>query len=165
MSRQGTRFGNRRACWLLRGLRVRNIGVLRETARCERRVGLTPACVRQLVENGHHILVEREAGAQSHFPDSDYEPAGAQIIFSPAEVTEVIDRSELLVKVARPTRKELERLHMHQAVMAAIVETSRPLLELPPTSFTELQRRVAENSLYEHAYGARYLEPRYVSVS
>ncbi|MBI1791129.1 MAG: alanine dehydrogenase, partial [Acidobacteria bacterium] len=41
--------------------------------------------------------------------------AGGQIAFSAAEV---MDRSELLVKVERPTREELEQMHPGQAVMA-----------------------------------------------
>jgi len=92
-----------------------NIGVLKETGRCERRVGLTPTAVRPLVERGHGVLVEHGAGNLSHFPDLDYAAAGAQIVFAPAEV---IDRSDLLVKVERPTREELERLHSHQTVLA-----------------------------------------------
>ncbi|MBI3693699.1 MAG: alanine dehydrogenase [Acidobacteria bacterium] len=92
-----------------------NIGVLKETALCERRVGLTPASVRRLIESGHRVLVERGAGERSHFPDTNYESAGGGIAFSAAEV---IDRCELLVKIERPTRQEFERLHARQTVLA-----------------------------------------------
>lgn len=92
-----------------------NIGLLKETARCERRVALTPSGTRRLSEAGHRVLVERGAGELSHFPDWTYEAAGGQIVYS---APEVIDRSELLVKVGRPVREEVERLHSHQAVMA-----------------------------------------------
>jgi alanine dehydrogenase len=44
-----------------------NIGVLKETARCERRVGLTPVAVRRLHENGHRVFIEQGAGERSHF--------------------------------------------------------------------------------------------------
>jgi alanine dehydrogenase len=92
-----------------------NVGVLRETARCEGRVGLTPASVRRLVESGHRVWVERGAGERSHFPDPSYESAGGDIVFS---APEVMDRAELLIKVERPTREEFERLHADQIVMA-----------------------------------------------
>ena len=55
-----------------------NIEVLKERARWERRVGLAPAGVRQLVESGHRVLVARGPGEQSHFPDSSYESADAR---------------------------------------------------------------------------------------
>ncbi|MBI3667194.1 MAG: alanine dehydrogenase [Acidobacteria bacterium] len=92
-----------------------NIGVLKETSLCERRVGLIPASVRRLVEDGHRVWVERGAGDRSHFPDRSYEAAGGGIAFSAAEV---IDRCELLVKIERPAREELELLHPHQTVLA-----------------------------------------------
>jgi alanine dehydrogenase len=92
-----------------------NVGVLRETALCERRVALTPASVRRLVENGQRVLVEHGAGNRSHIPDSAYTLAGASVAFS---ATEVIDRCELLVKVERTTPEESAQLHSGQTVMA-----------------------------------------------
>jgi alanine dehydrogenase len=92
-----------------------NIGVLKETARCERRVALTPVAVGRLTQSGQRVFVERGAGQSSHFSEESYTAAGGEILFSPAEV---IDRCELLVKVGRLTPEELERLHSHQAVMA-----------------------------------------------
>jgi alanine dehydrogenase len=92
-----------------------NIGVVKETARCESRVALTPAAVRRLVENSNRVFIQRGAGERSHFPDGSYVAAGAEIAFSPAEV---VDRCELLVKVGNLTREEMQQLHSHQAVMA-----------------------------------------------
>ncbi len=92
-----------------------NIGVLKETAQSERRVGLAPIAVRRLVEHGHRVFVERGAGDQSHFPDTNYQAAGATIAFS---ADEVIGRSDLLVKVGRPTPDEARLLHSEQLLMA-----------------------------------------------
>ncbi len=92
-----------------------SVGLLKETTVGERRVALTPTSVRRLVEKGHRVVVEHDAGARSHLPDSAYAAAGAQIAFTPVEV---IDRSELLVKVERPALTEFEQFHSHQAVMA-----------------------------------------------
>ncbi|MBI1787436.1 MAG: alanine dehydrogenase, partial [Acidobacteria bacterium] len=85
-----------------------DIGVLKETSLCERRVALTPASVRRLKESGHRVRVEHGSGERGHFPDAGYTAAGGQIAFS---ADEVMDRSELLVKVERPTREELEQMH------------------------------------------------------
>lgn len=91
------------------------IGIVRETTTGERRVALTPAAVRRLVEGGHTLFVERGAGEGSHFDDTRYSQAGARIVFSPAEV---IDRVELLVKVERPGPGLFEQLHPGQTVLA-----------------------------------------------
>ena len=53
------------------------IGVPREIKDNEARVGVTPAGVKALTEAGHFVLVETQAGAQSSFPDAEYQDAGA----------------------------------------------------------------------------------------
>ncbi len=92
-----------------------DVGLLRETTRGERRVALTPSIVHKLLEKGHRILIEQGAGERAHYLDQEYVTAGATLVYSP---TELIDRSELLVKVGRPSHKESERLHERQTVMA-----------------------------------------------
>ncbi|MGH8800740.1 MAG: alanine dehydrogenase, partial [Casimicrobiaceae bacterium] len=55
------------------------IGVPRETKDGERRVGMTPAGVRQLVHAGHDVAIERDAGRASGFADAEYTEAGAAV--------------------------------------------------------------------------------------
>ncbi len=55
------------------------IGVLRESAPRERRVSLSPDAVASLVRRGDSVVVEREAGVSSFFPDDSYLAAGATI--------------------------------------------------------------------------------------
>ena len=56
------------------------IGVPKEIKDNEARVGVTPAGVKELAEAGHTVLVETQAGAQSGFPDEEYQNAGAEIV-------------------------------------------------------------------------------------
>lgn len=91
------------------------IGLVRETGPGERRVALTPTAVRRLLDGGHRVFVEHNAGEFSHFHDTAYAAAGARVVFTPAEV---IDRAELLVKVERPGPAEFDMLHPGQAIMA-----------------------------------------------
>ncbi len=88
-----------------------NIGIPREiTDRqkiLERRVALTPAGVKALVEQGHEVYVESGAGEYSGFMDAEYEKVGAKIVFSKEEVYK---RSQMIVKVARPIEDEYEYL-------------------------------------------------------
>lgn len=72
------------------------IGVPREIKSQEGRVALLPAQVKRLVQLGHSLLVERDAGMLSEAPDSDYIAAGASIADS-GEV--VYANAELIVKV------------------------------------------------------------------
>ena len=62
------------------------IGVPREVKVHEHRVGLTPSSVRELVAQGHEVLVERGAGAGIGAGDAAWEKAGARIAADAAEV-------------------------------------------------------------------------------
>jgi alanine dehydrogenase len=47
-----------------------HVGVLKEIKADEYRVALTPAGARELLHNGHRVLVQAGAGAGSAFPDA-----------------------------------------------------------------------------------------------
>jgi alanine dehydrogenase len=79
------------------------IGVPREIKDSEARVGVTPAGVKALAEAGHKVLVETQAGAQSGFPDEEYQNAGAEMV---GEAGYVWGKSEMVVKVKEPTDGE-----------------------------------------------------------
>lgn len=72
------------------------IGVPRERKVHEYRVALTPQTVRVLVERGHSVIVERNAGIGSGINDEEFREAGAEIV---EEEGEVFKRSGLIVKV------------------------------------------------------------------
>src|SRR2546428_10780091 len=82
------------------------IGVAKEIKSDEYRVALTPAGARELIQQGHDLLVEQGAGEGSAFPDSSYETEGAQIV----PVDEVWSEVELLLKVKEPVHEEYGRL-------------------------------------------------------
>ena len=79
------------------------IGVPKEIKDNEARVGVTPAGAKALTEAGHTVLVETQAGAQSGFPDAEYQSAGAEIVGEPGWVW---GKSDLVVKVKEPIEKE-----------------------------------------------------------
>ena len=83
------------------------IGVPREIKADEYRVGLVPAAVRELVAQGHQVLVEAGAGAGSGFPDIAYAEAGATLA---PDAAAVFAGADLIVKVKEPQRPEWERL-------------------------------------------------------
>src|SRR6185437_9587475 len=91
------------------GRRVK-IGVPREIKTQEYRVGLVPACVRELVAHGHEVLVERDAAAGIGFADDAYRAAGATV----AATAEAVFAADLVVKVKEPLPDEIARLRAGQ---------------------------------------------------
>jgi alanine dehydrogenase len=79
------------------------IGVPKEIKDQEARVGVTPAGVKALTESDHKLLVETNAGAESSFPDAEYQDAGAEIV---GDAGHVWGKSEMVVKVKEPIEKE-----------------------------------------------------------
>jgi len=93
------------------------IGIPRERAADENRVGLAPAGVHSLVEQGHQVAVERAAGVASGFTDDQYAEAGAQVVYSGDEL---YGRAGLIVKVLPPTPREFDFIQPRQIIMAAM---------------------------------------------
>ena len=83
------------------------IGVPKEVKDHESRVGVTPAGARALVEAGHKVLVEHDAGVLSAMPDDEYQDAGAEIVGSAHDVWRLAD---MVVKVKEPVEKEYRQL-------------------------------------------------------
>jgi len=89
------------------------IGVPREIKDQEFRVGLTPASVREVVDQGHEVVVETGAGAGIGAADSAYTGAGARIA---ANADEVFAAAEMIVKVKEPQPVERKRLRKGQVL-------------------------------------------------
>jgi alanine dehydrogenase len=107
------------------------IGVPREIKDQEFRVGLTPASVREVVDQGHEVVVETGAGAGIGAPDSAYTGAGARI---GANADEIFAAAEMIVKVKEPQPVERKRLRKGQVLftylhLAPDPEQTRGLVE------------------------------------
>lgn len=77
------------------------IGVPKEIKNEEERVGVTPAGVSNLVHAGHKVLVEKDAGIGSGYPDSDYIEAGASMA-----TVEDAWSADMVIKVKEPLPEE-----------------------------------------------------------
>ena len=89
------------------------VGVPKEVAEGERRVGLVPETVGRLVKDGFEVLVETGAG-QDYNLDENYEESGAKIA---SEAGEVYGEADLIIKVANPTEEEVGLMHEGQVVV------------------------------------------------
>ena len=93
-----------------------HIGIPKEIAFQENRVGLSPDAVGVLVSNGHSVTVEHKAGEGSHYSDKDYSEAGAKIVYNRADVF----KAPILVKSAPIVEEDLELLQMNQTIISPI---------------------------------------------
>ena len=87
------------------------IGVPKEIKVQEFRVALLPSAAYQLIKRGHTVLVEKNAGAGSGYPDAEYEKAGAKIV---SDYKEVFAKADLIVKVKEPQDSEIPLLRPGQ---------------------------------------------------
>lgn len=87
------------------------VGLPTEVKVAERRVGLTPNSVRELVEHGHEVLVQAGAGEGIGAFDADYVAAGAAIA---PDAAAVFDATEIIIKVKEPQAAERAMLRAGQ---------------------------------------------------
>jgi alanine dehydrogenase len=78
------------------------VGILKEIKSEENRVSMTPVGVEIMNQNGHDILIEKNAGRGSGFSDVRYKNAGAKIISNPADIYQQADMI-MHVKEPQPT--------------------------------------------------------------
>ena len=84
-----------------------NICIPKERRPYEFRVGLSPMGVEMLIQHGHTVFIEHDAGMGAGFPDKEYDRVGAKIAYS---ADEIYGRAQLLLKIARPLDDELDML-------------------------------------------------------
>ncbi len=87
------------------------IGVPKEIKDNEYRVGLAPESVRELVSQGHQVIVETNAGGGISAADDEYKRAGATIVDTAAEI---FAQAEMVVKVKEPLAVERAMLREGQ---------------------------------------------------
>ncbi len=87
------------------------IGVPKEIKEQEQRVALLPSGAIQLTRRGHSVLVEKDAGIGSGYPDQEYARAGAEIV---EQAKDVFARADMIVKVKEPLAAEFPLLRRGQ---------------------------------------------------
>ncbi len=86
------------------------IGVPREVKTAEDRVAITPVGVRELIDAGHSVLVEKGAGEGSTIHDSEFEVQGATIVPTATDVF----AAEMILKVKEPQLPEVDMFRSGQ---------------------------------------------------
>lgn len=89
------------------------IGVPKEIKNFEYRVGLVPSSVRELIENGHQVVIQKGAGEKIGFVDDLYKNVGARIADTAEEVFQTAD---MIIKVKEPQPNECKMLRENQVL-------------------------------------------------
>jgi NAD(P) transhydrogenase subunit alpha len=100
------------------------VGIPREVAEGERRVGLVPETVGRLVKDGFEVVVETGAGRDYNL-DESYEEAGASIA---AGAEDVYGEADIVVKVQSPTEEEIGHLREGQVLVCFLNGPQQPEL-------------------------------------
>lgn len=130
------------------------IGVPKEVKDHESRVGVTPAGVKALVESGHKVLVETNAGALSAFIDDEYQAAGAEIVGSAYDVWRLAD---MVVKVKEPVEKEYK--HFREGLVLFTYLHLAPLNDLTQALLDSKVTGIAYETVRDRANTLPLLTP------
>jgi alanine dehydrogenase len=103
------------------------IGIPKEIKEQEQRVALLPSAASQLTRRGHSVVVQKNAGIGSGYPDDDYVKAGAEIV---DQAKEVFGRADMIVKVKEPLEAEFPLLRKGQILFTYLhLAASKSLTE------------------------------------
>ena len=103
------------------------IGVPKEIKEQERRIALVPSAAELLTKRGHTVLVEKNGGVGSGYPDEEYKKAGAEIVDL---AKDVFARADMIVKVKEPLPAEFPLLRKGQILFTYLhLAASKPLTE------------------------------------
>ena len=92
------------------------IGIPKEVSFQENRIPLTPLSVALLINNGHEVMLESNAGQAANFSDKDYSEQGAQVVYDTKKVYE----ADIIIKIAPPTAAEIELMKPGQTLISAL---------------------------------------------
>ncbi|QNE14509.1 Re/Si-specific NAD(P)(+) transhydrogenase subunit alpha [Pseudarthrobacter sp. NBSH8] len=98
------------------------IGIVAELGR-ETRVAATPTTVKQILDLGYEVVVEKGAGESASFRDEDYAAAGALIVGA-----DEAWGSEVVLRINPPTEDEIGRLAEGATLIGSLSPGLRPEL-------------------------------------
>ena len=125
------------------------VGIPKEIKAEENRVSITPAGAEIMKQNGHTVLVEKNAGILSGLEDTAYVKAGAEIIDDPKAI---FQRSELILRVKEPSSPEyalLQEGHIYFSYLhlAASEQVTHGLIKTGSVYFAYETIQKADGSL------------------
>jgi len=110
------------------------IGILKES-HDERRVVMPPSIVQNLLKKNVTVLVEKNAGESSFFPDASYEDL-AQVV----DKKELVKKSDVLLSISTPEDEVLNNMREDQILLSVLNPLgSKDLMKNPDKQTDYLQ--------------------------
>ncbi|MDF1757766.1 MAG: alanine dehydrogenase [Legionellaceae bacterium] len=100
------------------------VGVPKEIKSQEYRVGLVPASVKDIIDAGGSVIIEKNAGMGIKISDEEYVAAGATIVES---ADDVFAQADMIVKVKEPQPSECKMLREGQTLFTYLHLAPDPL--------------------------------------
>lgn len=118
---------------------VFTIGLPAEKHKYETRLALTPLSVKNLINQGHTVTIEKGAGEYANFSDMDYSEVGAKICEKKSKVFE----ADILLKINPPGKSEYKLLSERQTIfsMLGLTRTTKEYIQ------TLAQKKISALSL------------------
>jgi len=101
------------------------IGIPKEIKTYEARVALIPAACAELVQHGHDVFIQEQAGIHAGYSDELYQQVGCQLT---ATAEQTYASSELIVKVKEPLPEEVKMLRPDQLLFSYLHLAAEPAL-------------------------------------
>jgi len=95
------------------------IGIPKEYCDEEKRLAFTPEAVNMIVDAGHRVVLETEAGLGINYSDSRYSESGAEIV----QDKETVFQSDIIFKISPPTIEEIGMMK-HRAAICSMLQLS-----------------------------------------
>ncbi|MDD2437021.1 MAG: alanine dehydrogenase [Massilibacteroides sp.] len=116
------------------------IGIPKELDAEEKRLALTPEAIGMIVEAGHRVLVETNAGLGINYSDNHFSEAGAEIVSTPMEVYQ----SDYILKILPPLPQEVA-LMKPRSTLFSMVQLNR----FAPESYEGMMQKRINAFAYE----------------
>ena len=130
------------------------IGVPKEITNSEFRVGLTEKNTQRLIQQGHQVIFEKQAGIGSGISDESYLNAGAILADSPEEIYE---KSDMVVKVKEPLPEEY-KLFRENLILFTFLHLA-PKSDLTSALCSKGVRAIAYETIEDAKGGLPLLKP------
>jgi len=92
------------------------IGIPKENCETEKRLALTPEAVDMIVETGHRVILETEAGLGINYSDTHYSNSGAEI----AKDKEGVFQSDIIFKISPPSLEEINMMKQRATICSML---------------------------------------------
>ena len=92
------------------------IGIPKENCDEERRLAFTPEAVDMIVEAGHKVILETEAGLGINYSDARYSDAGAEIV----KDKECVFQSDIILKMSPPAVEEIGMMKQRATICSML---------------------------------------------